>query len=148
MALTQICTFFYSNQEFSRQIAMYYCKHFGQNANRPGSSRKRKIEGTPHEVLRHDGLHHWVMPIENIGRSACDVCLCVKFKTLISPCKISYEALRNQIIFHLKKIQYNPMSSNSLVQKFNDPCVLDIFIVIVLPITKKNEKTDKKRFGT
>lgn len=81
-----------SQLEFRRNIAIFYAKHYGQEAKGPGPSRKRKIEDTAYEEIRFDGLNHWPLPIEKkrrcvglscntIGRTACEKCnvgLCLK----------------------------------------------------------------------
>lgn len=84
-----------SQLEFRRQLAVCYCKHYGEKPQRPGPSvnRKRKDNSnTVEETLRYDGYGHYVVPLEkkrrcaweyckSVGRTACikcDVGLCVK----------------------------------------------------------------------
>lgn len=89
-----------SQLEFRRNIAIFYANHYGQKSKGPGPSRKRKLEDTPYEELRFDGLNHWPMPIEKkrrcaglscntIGRTACEKCnigLCLRcFKSYHTP---------------------------------------------------------------
>lgn len=80
--------------EFRRQIAVYYCKRFGENKDVKGlgANRKRIHEDTVQNTLRYDGIDHLVEPIEkkrrcagdtckSIGRTVCgkcDVGLCIK----------------------------------------------------------------------
>lgn len=89
-----------SQLEFRRQLAVYYCKHYGEKPQRPGPSVNRKRNDNSNSVeatLRYDGNSHYVVPTskkrrcaweycKSVGRTACVKCnvgLCVK-------CFVSY----------------------------------------------------------
>lgn len=80
--------------EFRRQIAIYYCKHYGEKSKKSGptANPSRKNENSIKESIRYDRIDHLVVPIEKkrrcagelcktIGRTECSKCnvgLCVK----------------------------------------------------------------------
>lgn len=84
-----------SQLEFRRQIANYYCKHYGKKpkqSGRPPITKRRHIDDSVYTTLRFDGKDHLVIPISKrrrcagelcttSGRTACSKCdvgLCVK----------------------------------------------------------------------
>lgn len=73
--------------EFRRQIAIFYCKHYGVAPITPGPTRKRKMEGTVLESLRYDGVNHWPMNIEKKRRCAEDTCTSI-VRTACKKCNI------------------------------------------------------------
>lgn len=77
-----------SQFEFRREIATYYCKHFGTIPKGPGhfaSSKRRSDKNTMVTMLRYDTKSHYAMPLDkkkrcqgdfskSIVRSACEKC--------------------------------------------------------------------------
>ncbi|XP_037046510.1 piggyBac transposable element-derived protein 2-like [Bradysia coprophila] len=69
--------------DFRREIALYYCRHYGVPPKSTGN-RKRKMEKEDYASLRYDNLRHWPRQTAKRRRCALETCqssirtMCVK----------------------------------------------------------------------
>lgn len=92
--------------KFRREVAMYYCKHFGKKPLykvTAVSVRRRTEAGNMQHTLRFDRMDHYVIPIETRRRCAGDTCgshvrtQCSKFNVgLCLKCFRSYHTHETQ----------------------------------------------------
>lgn len=85
--------------DFRRELALYYCRHYGVPPKSTGN-RKRKMEGDDYASIRYDNLSHWPRRMAKRRRCALETCqgsvrtMCVKCNVgLCTDCFEPYHSL-------------------------------------------------------